>query len=216
MRVLPVTAPRSALMWERWFKTGDRYDGFDDEGRLHQVQRHGTGRKYWEAHYPDGTHVDNFTTAAAAKRSCEQWEVDPTLVPLVDEETTPVVTPPATGQDSLTDAGVDEETTPVVTSPAEELLPFRSVIADHLWDASGDPVTRSIRAEALKNVATLAQMRATVEQLLRDQIAIARTGKKDRWGGFRYGDEPRTWSEIGAALGVSKQAAATRYGDKKD
>lgn len=170
--------------------------------RTYAVTRHGEGRKYWEAHYPDGTHVDNFRTMEDAKRSCESWEPDATLVPLVDEATTTVDTTPA------------QETTEVVQPPADVEMPYRAVFQPHLWDTE-PPYTRTVRAEALKNVAVLGEMRSTIEALIREQIAITRTGVRNNWGGYRWGDEPRTWSEIGKALGVSKQAAATRYGDKK-
>jgi len=155
----------------------------------YHVQRHGEGRKYWEAHYPDGTHTDNHRTMEEAKRACENWEPDPTLVPLVEQTTE-----------------VDD------SASAGDATPFRAVIAAHLWDTR-PPINRTVKAEALKNLITLAQMRATVETLIQEQIAIARTAKRLHWGGWAYGAEPRTWSEIGGALGVSKQAAAKRYGD---
>ena len=162
----------------------------DGQQQVFSVTRHGESRKYWEAHYPDGTHTATFTTMESAKRRCEDWEPDPTLVPLVDAATTHVA--PA----------------------AAEPLPFRTVIDAHLWDVSG-PTTHTSKAHALNNVHVLTQMRATVEQLIRENIATARTGVRDNWGGWRWGHEPRTWSDIGRALGVSKQAAATRYGDKE-
>lgn len=180
------------------------YISSDGGGRVFRVRRRENTRRYWVAIYPDGTSTDWHTTLVAAKLACERWEEDNTLLPLVDELTITI------------DNGAAAETSkPVVQQPAaEEMLPFRSVFEAHLTDTP-EPYNSSVRRRALKNVAVLAQMRATVEQLLRDQIAVARTGVHNQWGGYRWGDEPITWQEIGNALGVSKQAAATRYGDKK-
>jgi hypothetical protein len=212
-----------------------------DPGRLpFRVRRRENTRRFWVAIYPDGTSENNFTTLAAAKESCETWQPDTSLVALIEEaethglprgETTSVDSARARtapgpaavlrelgrsaggGTTEVVPAAAEPATTILAPPPGDELLPFRSVFQAHLWD-TGTPVTRTVRGEALKNIATLAAMRATVEQLLREQIAVARTGVKSNWGGYRYGDEPRTWTEIGSALGVSKQAAAARYGDK--
>ncbi|MGB3411245.1 MAG: hypothetical protein WBA45_08595 [Microthrixaceae bacterium] len=55
--------------------------------------------------------------------------------------------------------------------------------------------------DSLRHVAELAQQRAQVDSELVDSVRAAR---KDQ----------RSWSEIGAMLGVSKQAAQRKYGSK--
>jgi hypothetical protein len=61
---------------------------------------------------------------------------------------------------------------------------------------------------ATAGIAALAAMRDVIDAALRQEVAGAR---ELDWAT----DAPAaSWSEIGAALGVSKQAAAARYGKK--
>ena len=53
--------------------------------------------------------------------------------------------------------------------------------------------------EVLRAIATLADRREQVDDELAEAVRAARKGK-------------RSWSEIGAMLGVSKQAAQRKYG----
>lgn len=54
------------------------------------------------------------------------------------------------------------------------------------------------RTEALRVIAELAEQRAEIDAALLDAVRSARTAQ-------------RSWSEIGAMLGVSKQAAQRKY-----
>ena len=58
---------------------------------------------------------------------------------------------------------------------------------------------RVVDTTVLRHLAELAEQRATVESELRQAVAAARQSE-------------RSWSEIGAMLGVSKQAAQRKYG----
>jgi nicotinic acid phosphoribosyltransferase len=55
--------------------------------------------------------------------------------------------------------------------------------------------------DALRSIAMLAEQRETVDAALLDAVRAAR-------------DAQRSWSEIGAMLGVSKQAAQRKYASK--
>jgi hypothetical protein len=68
--------------------------------------------------------------------------------------------------------------------------------------------TRSGKQVALRNLAKLRALRKIVDQLTREQVAIARTNTT----GNLYWSDAVTWPEIGLALGVSKQAVAAKYG----
>jgi len=56
-----------------------------------------------------------------------------------------------------------------------------------------------IDTTVLRHLGELAEQRATLESELREAVLAARRSE-------------RTWSEIGAMLGVSKQAAQRKYG----
>ena len=57
----------------------------------------------------------------------------------------------------------------------------------------------AVDTAVLRHLADLAEQRATLESELRQAVAAAR-------------QSARSWSEIGAMLGVSKQAAQRKYG----
>lgn len=57
----------------------------------------------------------------------------------------------------------------------------------------------SVDTGVLRQLADLAEQRTTLESDLRDAVIVARRAN-------------RSWSEIGAMLGVSKQAAQRKYG----
>ncbi len=70
------------------------------------------------------------------------------------------------------------------------------------WADAVDPAElRSVDTEALRHIAELAQQRDDVEAELAQTVRAARAAR-------------RSWSEIGAMLGVSKQAAQRKYGTK--
>lgn len=60
---------------------------------------------------------------------------------------------------------------------------------------------QAVNTDALRHIAELAEQRRTVEDELNAAVAAARQAN-------------RPWSEIGAMLGVSKQAAQRKYGNK--
>jgi phosphomevalonate kinase len=68
------------------------------------------------------------------------------------------------------------------------------------WADSVDPQDlRVADTEALRVIAELANRRAEIDHELEEAVRSARRSR-------------RTWSEIGAMLGVSKQAAQRKYG----
>jgi len=70
------------------------------------------------------------------------------------------------------------------------------------WADTVDPADlRSADTDALRHIADLAQQRDDVDAELTQAVAAARAAH-------------RSWSEIGAMLGVSKQAAQRKYGTK--
>lgn len=70
------------------------------------------------------------------------------------------------------------------------------------WAETVDPAgLRSADTEALRHIAELAQQRDDVDAELAETVRAARAAR-------------RSWSEIGAMLGVSKQAAQRKYGTK--
>jgi len=70
------------------------------------------------------------------------------------------------------------------------------------WADAVDPSElRSVDTEALRHIAELAQQRDDVEAELARTVRAARVAR-------------RSWTEIGAMLGVSKQAAQRKYGTK--
>ncbi|MEZ5203248.1 MAG: hypothetical protein R2701_02350 [Acidimicrobiales bacterium] len=70
------------------------------------------------------------------------------------------------------------------------------------WAESVDPAElRSADTDALRHIAELAQQRDDVDAELAKTVRAARA-------------DHRSWSEIGAMLGVSKQAAQRKYGAK--
>lgn len=67
------------------------------------------------------------------------------------------------------------------------------------WADRVDPADlKTADTEALRTIAELAEQRREVEEELEEAILYARNAN-------------RTWSEIGAMLGVSKQAAQRKY-----
>jgi hypothetical protein len=70
------------------------------------------------------------------------------------------------------------------------------------WADGVDPTDlRLADTHALRHIAELAQQRDDVDAELTQTVAAARAAN-------------RSWSEIGAMLGVSKQAAQRKYGAK--
>lgn len=70
------------------------------------------------------------------------------------------------------------------------------------WADSVDPEGLQIaKTAALRHIAELAERRDQVDEELTESVLAARAAK-------------RSWSEIGAMLGVSKQAAQRKYGSK--
>jgi predicted ATP-dependent protease len=70
------------------------------------------------------------------------------------------------------------------------------------WADAVDPADlRDADTDALRRIAQLAQQRAHLDAELTTAVVTARAHR-------------RSWSEIGAMLGVSKQAAQRKYGTK--
>lgn len=70
------------------------------------------------------------------------------------------------------------------------------------WADTVDPAEfRHADTDALRHIAQLAQQRADLDAELTAAVSTARANH-------------RSWSEIGAMLGVSKQAAQRKYGTK--
>jgi hypothetical protein len=70
------------------------------------------------------------------------------------------------------------------------------------WADTVDPASlREADTDSLRHIAELAQQRDQVDSELAESVRAARADR-------------RSWSEIGAMLGVSKQAAQRKYGTK--
>ena len=70
------------------------------------------------------------------------------------------------------------------------------------WADAVDPTDlRDADTDALRRIAQLAQQRADLDTQLTTAVSTARA-------------HHRSWSEIGAMLGVTKQAAQRKYGTK--
>ena len=70
------------------------------------------------------------------------------------------------------------------------------------WAEKVEPADlRTADADSLRHIAELAQQRDQVDSELAESVRDARAAR-------------RSWSEIGAMLGVSKQAAQRKYGPK--
>jgi hypothetical protein len=70
------------------------------------------------------------------------------------------------------------------------------------WADSVDPADLEVAdTKLLRHIAELAQQRDQVDEELVESVRAARAAN-------------RSWSEIGAMLGVSKQAAQRKYGSK--
>ncbi|MFN8017277.1 MAG: hypothetical protein U0P45_04045 [Acidimicrobiales bacterium] len=70
------------------------------------------------------------------------------------------------------------------------------------WADTVDPADlRDADTDALRRIAELAQQRADLDAELAEAVVAARA-------------HHRSWSEIGAMLGVSKQAAQRKYGTR--
>ena len=70
------------------------------------------------------------------------------------------------------------------------------------WADAVDPADlREADTDSLRHIAELAQQRDQVDSELAESVRAARAAH-------------RSWSEIGAMLGVSKQAAQRKYGTK--
>lgn len=75
-------------------------------------------------------------------------------------------------------------------------------VALESWADAVDPAElREVETDSLRHIAELAQQRDQVDAELAESVRAARAAH-------------RSWSEIGAMLGVSKQAAQRKYGTK--
>jgi hypothetical protein len=77
----------------------------------------------------------------------------------------------------------------------------RAAALENWADTVDQADLRAANTDALRRVAELAEQRERVESELAESVRLAR-------------EDHRSWSEIGAMLGVSKQAAQRKYGSK--
>ena len=91
---------------------------------------------------------------------------------------------------------------------AEPTTGSTEMIGTKLSKPDPGALLRERRRAAMENLHALAMLRSRVEAAIRENVAIARTSASS-W----YDYDPPTWEEIGRALGVTKQAAASRYKD---
>lgn len=149
------------------------------------VQRHGEGRKYWGVTYPDGTYTHTALTQGEAKEQAEAWEPDPTLVQL------------ELGQDALT-----RELVARVIADAEPMKPAGR--GYYSYNSTGEK-----QQKALGALRDLKALRDAVETAIREQVEVARTNTGNSWT-----SNAARWDDVGEALGVTKQSAASRFGVK--
>lgn len=77
----------------------------------------------------------------------------------------------------------------------------RAAALEEWADTVGTSDLRAADTDSLRHIAELAQQRDQVDSELAESVRDARAAH-------------RSWSEIGAMLGVSKQAAQQKYGSK--
>ena len=225
-----------------WIVDDGVYELWTDDEKLGTVQRHGAGRSHWDALLPDGTST-TVTSLSAAKALCEAWKPDSTLVTLTPprseqlgpedavydddvwdddnddyddvEETGETDTPSTSGQDTLPVAAAAALTS---ESTDDELIAMLTALATILDGNTAPPKPHRYgttsagkeQQDALKAVRGLARLRRLVEQAVIVQV------DESRRSGSSYYPNAATWELVGAALGVTKQSARTRYGVSKD
>lgn len=96
----------------------------------------------------------------------------------------------------------------IANASAEVEEPEYHSVGVRLLEPRSGALLRERRAAALLKLRQLGWLRAEVEHAIRANVSIARTAASN-W----YDCEPPTWEEIGKALRVTKQAAASRYKD---
>lgn len=180
------------------------------------IRRHGEGRKYWGVTYPDGTYTHNALTQAEAKLQAESWKPDPELVQLLDDDALSVLHDsaciPSTGPDATPAAAV-ESASPDGGDVDLVMLVDTVVIAARNRDVPrggrgwGYQDAGESQRRALIAIEELVKLRGVVATALRAQVAMARNNTGTQW----YSNAA-TWSDVGAALGVSKQSAQAKYG----
>lgn len=153
-----------------------------------EVTRHAGGRKYWGVLYPDGTYTHTARTQGEAKEQAEAWSPDPTLIALDVSLSGNADTPAARAVSGVID-----------TSRGCFVPKKRG------WNANGD--AGNAAKEALAALRALVDLRAAVEEAIRDQVSTARTNTATGWC-----SNVATWDEIGEAMRVTKQSAQARFG----
>lgn len=84
-------------------------------------------------------------------------------------------------------------------------------LLDYLVPINDDTLRlREQRYNAMHNLEKLAQLRTAIEALITENIDKART-----LGSTYHDYGAPTWEQIGAALGVTKQAVQRRYGNSR-
>jgi hypothetical protein len=89
------------------------------------------------------------------------------------------------------------ETSPIPVSPRAKRLPFRDLVAGELNAMAS--TTGSQDLDSLRVMNGLAAMSTLIDELIVGQVVEMKTS------GY-------SWSEIGAALGMTRQATQQRYG----
>jgi hypothetical protein len=224
---------------DTWVNFGGAYrltdaDG-DERGR---VTRHGAGRSHWDALFPDGTSATT-TSLSAAKALVEAWEPDDSLTELDlgdgraepeenfwDDRTTPLAYAgelsgeydgelAVAGESGRDDDDAGDPSGWTVEQLVSHLIALGGVLdgdaAAPQAKGYGTTSPGTDQKEALKRLRGLARLRSSIEIAIIDQVDEARKNTGNSW----YPNSA-TWELVGAALGVAKQSAATRYGGRKD
>lgn len=191
--------------WQRATWRTDSAMYLDTERGRFFVMRHGEGRKYWGVQHPDGTYTHSALTQAEAKRQAEAWEPDATLTTLVDA-------PPAAAAAEARDVDTPSSTVDglrvlvelvdVIVRKARERGESNPTGRGYGYQATGNT-----QQGALEAIRDLVALRGVVERAINAQVAVARHNSGRSW----YSNAA-TWSDIGEALGVSKQGAQAKYG----
>jgi hypothetical protein len=176
-----------------------------EESRLTRffVARHGEGRKYWEVTYPDGTYTHNALTQAEAKQQAESWQPDPELVQLVDDVSDETDSAPA--------AASSASVVPDVTAAAIiHAIVDAAAAQQRNWNRGGYSMNYIGRQQqdSLTAISELVALRAAIDDDIRRLVGLARTNTS----GSHWNTNAATWVDVGAALGVTKQSAQSKYG----
>ena len=169
--------------------------GTDAQMRRFRVERHGEGRSRWDVTTPDGV-TTTVERKSDAVELAESWTPDESLVPLVDEIEDPT---PRSWSD-----WTDDELRAYVVDVALGIDGDEQAPRDNVYAYTS---TGKEQQTALKAARGLTRLRKLIDAEIMSQVAGARYNTGTQWS-----SNAATWSQVGAAVGITKQSASSRFG----